>query len=53
MPESMKQAGKHGARTTKPILSVSKTSTASGAMNELPTQQMFLKEVQRCLFAPG
>jgi hypothetical protein len=43
--ESVGQAGKHGARTTKPILSVSKTSTVTGAMNALPTQQMFLKEV--------
>jgi len=52
MPESMKQAGKHGARTTKHIISVSKTSTAIGAMNALPTQQRFLKEVQRCLVTP-
>jgi len=52
MPDSMKQAGKHGTRTTKPMLSVSKTSTATGAMNALPTQQRFLKEVQRCLVSP-
>jgi len=45
IPESMKQAGKHGARTTKPILSVSKTSTAIGAMNAVPIQQRFLKAV--------
>jgi len=49
----MMQAGKHGARTAKPVLSVSKTSTATGAMNALPTQQMYLKEVQRCLVAPS
>jgi len=52
MPESMKQAGKHDARTTKPILSVSKESTAIGAMNAIPTQQRFLKEIQRYLVSP-
>jgi hypothetical protein len=43
MPKSMQQAVKHGARTTKPILSVSKTSTATGAMNALRTRQRYFE----------